>query len=67
MPFSRDRPDPGFKPTSPISPALTGGFFTASTTWEAGGRQRCTLHPARLPLEPVGLTTLLKEEGQRQC
>ena len=35
MPFSRDHPDPGFKPTSPTSPALTGGFFTPSTTWEA--------------------------------
>ena len=35
MPFSRDRPDPGFKPKSPTHPALMGGFFTASTTWEA--------------------------------
>ena len=33
--FSRDLPDPGFKPMSPTSPKLTGGFFTASTTWEA--------------------------------
>ena len=29
-----DLPDPGIKPTSLISPALAGGFFTTSTTWE---------------------------------
>ena len=28
-------PDPGIKPASPVSPALAGGFFTTSTTWEA--------------------------------
>ena len=28
-------PDPGIKPTSLKSPALAGGFFTTSTTWEA--------------------------------
>ena len=27
-------PDPGIKPMSLISPALAGGFFTTSTTWE---------------------------------
>ena len=30
-----DLPDPGIKPTSFISPALAGGFFTTSTTYEA--------------------------------
>ena len=30
-----DLPDTGTKPTSLISPALAGGFFTPSTTWEA--------------------------------
>ena len=30
-----DRPDPEIEPGSPRSPALTGGFFTASATWEA--------------------------------
>ena len=29
--FSRDLPDLGIKPASP---ALAGGFFTTSTTWE---------------------------------
>ena len=30
-------PDPGIEPTSPASPALAGGFFPTSTTWEAQG------------------------------
>ena len=29
-----DLPNPGIKPMSLTSPALAGGFFTASTTWE---------------------------------
>ena len=28
-------PDPGIEPTSLTSPALAGGFFTISATWEA--------------------------------
>ena len=30
-----DLPDPGIEPASLVSPALTGGFFTTSCTWEA--------------------------------
>ena len=30
-----DLPNPGIKPTSLMSPALAGRFFTTSTTWEA--------------------------------
>ena len=30
-----DLPDPGIEPESLISPALAGGFFTTSVTWEA--------------------------------
>ena len=30
-----DLPNPGIKPTFLMSPALRGGFFTSSTTWEA--------------------------------
>ena len=26
-------PNPGFEPTSLVSPALAGGFFTSNTTW----------------------------------
>ena len=30
-----DLPNPGIKPLSLMSPALEGGFFTTSATWEA--------------------------------
>ena len=30
-----DLPDPGIEPASPMSPALVGGFFITSVTWEA--------------------------------
>jgi len=30
-----DLPGPGIKPMSLMFPALAGGFFTTSTTWEA--------------------------------
>ena len=32
-------PDPGIKPESLLSAALTGGFFTTSTPWEAQNRK----------------------------
>ena len=35
FPSSRDLPDPGIEPASLMSPALAGGYFTTSTTWEA--------------------------------
>ena len=35
IPFSGDLPDPGIECMSLMSPALAGGFFTMSTTWEA--------------------------------
>ena len=35
FPSLGDLPDPGIEPVSLISPALAGGFFTTSTTWEA--------------------------------
>ena len=34
-PPPRDLPNPGIEPTSPVSPALAGGFFTTRATWEA--------------------------------
>ena len=37
-PLLGDLPDPGIEPTFLTSPALAGGFFTTSTTWEAHGR-----------------------------
>ena len=30
-----DLPDPGIQPASLMSPALAGGFFATSVTWEA--------------------------------
>ena len=38
-------PYPGIEPMSPASPALTGGFFTLHTTWEAP----LYLSPALIP------------------
>ena len=37
LPFATpgDLPDPGIEPVSLTSPALAGGFFTTSITWEA--------------------------------
>ena len=37
-----DLPDPGIKPTSLMSPALAGGLFTASATWEGPVELYCT-------------------------
>ena len=31
----RDLPNPGIEPISLTSPALAGGFFTTTATWEA--------------------------------
>ena len=38
-----DLPHPGIKPASLASPALAGGFFTASATWEARGNIKFTI------------------------
>ena len=35
VPSPGDLPDPGMEPTSLMSPALAGGFFASSATWEA--------------------------------
>ena len=34
LPTPGDLSDPGIEPPSLVSPAMAGGFFTASTTWE---------------------------------
>ena len=39
-PSSRDLPDPGIKPTSPVSPALACGFFTPEPPGKPRGRNR---------------------------
>ena len=39
-----DLPDPGVEPVSLMSPALAGGFFTTSATWEP--EETCKAAPA---------------------
>ena len=39
FPVPEDLPDPGIELVSLTSPALAGGFFTTSTTWEAHSTQ----------------------------
>ena len=52
LPFltPEDLPDPGIKPTSLASPAMAGGFFTTSTTWEACYNIKIILIPIILVL-----------------
>ena len=46
FPSMGDLPDPGIKPSSLMSPALAGGFFTTSATWEAAETRLVLLyHP----------------------
>ena len=40
---SGDLPGPWTEPVSLMSPALVGGFFTTSTTWEVGHGLKCHL------------------------
>ena len=40
FPPPEDLPDSGTEPASHISPALAGGLFTASATWEAQTHER---------------------------
>ena len=39
-PLPGDLPNPGIEASSPKSPALAGGFFTANGNWEAPGKVR---------------------------
>ena len=43
-PLPGDVPDPGIKPTFSMSPALSDGFFTTSSTWEACSTQYHTIN-----------------------
>ena len=49
-----DLPDPGIEPASLASPALAGGFFTTSATWESRPLTLCSTTVSCLPL-PLGL------------
>ena len=45
LPFATlgDLPDPGMELMFLVSPALAGGFFTTSTTWDAQGKLKSKL------------------------
>ena len=44
--------DPGIKPTSLVSPALAGGFFTTSTTWKIKLSSQKTISFLKIFLKP---------------
>ena len=48
FPPPEDFPDPGIKPPTLTSPALAGGFFTTTATWEAP----FTKHPGETNANP---------------
>ena len=52
FPSPGDLPNPGNQPMSLMSPALAGGFFTTSTTWEAPSTYAIFLFPT-YPSPPV--------------
>ena len=45
-----DLPNPGTEPTSLMSPALAGSFFTTSTTWEAPEARCLDSNPSSVAL-----------------
>ena len=59
LPSPGDLHDPGIKPASLMSPALTGRFFTTSATWE-------TLHPS-LEGTSNDTKTIPTESNDNQC
>ena len=76
FPTPRDLPDPGIELTSLISPALAGGFFTTSATWESVPQQ--TIFPSIFTFYPninkyktygvySSLSFLLKCKHTRSC
>ena len=44
-PSPGDLPDPGIEPASLMSPALAGGFFTSSITWDTLGNMLVSSGP----------------------
>ena len=63
-PPAGDLPNPGIKPTSLKSPALAGGFFTTSATWEAPlpGLEQCkSVGECKVqPFQKAGMPSLLQ-------
>ena len=50
-----DLPNPGVESVSLLSPALAGGFFTTSTTWEAFWFHRRAYSSIFFPLAQLGI------------
>ena len=74
FPPPEDLPDPGIEPTSLKSPALAGGFFTTSASWEAwsSSMAACNLSPPYLPptqevSSPSGPASLLSLSTSLEC
>ena len=65
-----DLPNPGMEPGSLMSPALSGGFFITSTTWEAHGLKYPAINRNAfeyvlmrwMKLEPI----IQREESQKE-
>ena len=64
LPFAtaEDLPDPGIKPASPVFPALVGGFFTTSATWEAYSRLEVIIKP---DFSPVLIMMIIRSDQIR--
>ena len=60
FPSLGDLPDPGIKPTSPVSPALAGRFFTSRVTWIL------TYHKARVT-ETVWCRHVVRHFCRQKC
>ena len=53
-----DLPDPGIECVSLMSPALAGGFFTTSATWEVLSFTKLSFFSFFFPLEDTCFTIL---------
>ena len=66
FPTPGDLPDPGIKPSSLVSPALAGGFFTTRATWEAHSLQmpkEANISRSQAPLTPKALRFHVRSPG----
>ena len=64
FPISQNLPNPENELVSLVSPALAGGFFTTSTTWEAPSNRDLHIFKG-LPQEKGEVTVLRSRLGPR--
>ena len=64
-PPSRDLPYPGIKLAFLMSPALTGGFFTTSATWELTNAERWTFIRGETPVIETNRTGDVSHPGTK--